>query len=156
MEAKIATQYANILFKKVPPSDLKRPIRTYVLKKWQERWSSPSLVNNKKYINIRSQIEPWSSSFHSSRRIEIILTRLRIGHTYMTHNFKLARSSEPICAHCNSVLSVEHILVHCTKFLNQRQKFFLVGKSVAEILGEEVDVDALVGYLHEIRIFNEI
>ena len=74
----------------------------------------------------------------------------------MTHNFKLARSSEPMCAHCNSVLSVEHILAHCTKFLNQQQKFSIVGKSVAEILGEEVDVDALVGYLHEIRIFNEI
>ena len=79
-EAKYAALSADITFDKLPPSDLKGPIRSYVLGKWQERWASPLLANNKKYKSIRSHITPWYSSFHSNRRIEVILTRLRIGH----------------------------------------------------------------------------
>ena len=79
-EAKYAALSGDITFDKLPPSDLKGPIRSYVLGKWQERWASSLLANNKKYKNIRSHITPWYSSFHSNRRIEVILTRLRIGH----------------------------------------------------------------------------
>ena len=155
-KAKDASVSAEVVFKKVPPSDLKRPIRSYILRKWQERWSSPLLANNKKYKSIRSQVVPWPSSFNACRRVEVILTRLRIGHTYLTHNFILEGSSVPECVHCGCVLSVEHILVHCSMFLNQRRRFHLDGKSVAEILGDEIDVDNLVGYLQSISIFNKI
>ena len=52
--------------------------------------------------------------------------------------------------------SVEHTLVHCSKFFRQRQKYHPEGKSLAEILGDEGDVDALVGYLHETGLFKAI
>ena len=155
-EAKAAPQTAEVVFKKIPPSDLKAPIRSYVLRKWQERWVSPLLTNNKKYRSIRSLIESWSSSFNSNRRTEIILSRLRIGHTYLTHNYILEGGDAPVCDHCDCLLSVDHILVHCLKFVNQRQRYHLNGKSIAEILGDGVDVDALLGYLHEIDVFNKI
>ena len=152
-EAKLATRHADIVIKKVPHSDLKRPIRSYVLGKWQERWSSPLLPNNKKYQNIRDNIDIWFSSFHPSRRIEIILTRLRIGHTRMTHGFILDGGSAPECAHCDQLLSVEHILVHCPRYLRERQKYHLSGKSVREILDDRVDIINLVGFLKEIKLF---
>ena len=155
-KAKEATVSADVVFSKVPPSDLKRPIRSYILRKWQERWSSPLLANNRKYKSIRSKIDPWLSSFNTSRRVEIILTRLRIGHTYATHNFILEGRSAPVCAHCDRVLSVEHILVHCAMFLNQRRRYHLDGKSIAEILGDEINVDTLVEYLHAIKFFDRI
>ena len=155
-EAKTATIDPDCFFDKVPPSDLKRPIRSYVLRKWQERWASPLLANNLKYKNIRSQIDPWPSSFNTSRRVEVILTRLRIGHTYMTHNFILEGSSAPVCAHCDRLLSVEHILVRCLKFVNQRRRYHLDDKSVADILGDDLEIDSLVGYLQAIGLFNEI
>ena len=155
-KAKDASISADVVFSKVPPSDLKRPIRSYILRKWQERWSSPLLANNRKYKSIRSKIDPWLSSFNTSRRVEVILTRLRIGHTYATHNFILEGSSAPECAHCDRVLSVEHILVHCSMFLNQRRRYHLDGKSMAEILGDEINVDTLVEYLHAIKFFDRI
>ena len=48
-EAKYAALSGDITFDKLPPSDLKGPIRSYVLGKWQEREASPLLANNKKY-----------------------------------------------------------------------------------------------------------
>ena len=47
-EAKIAALSAIITFNKLPPSDLKGPIRSYVLGKWWERWASPLIASNKK------------------------------------------------------------------------------------------------------------
>ena len=48
-EAIIAAHSVDITFNRVLPSDLKGPIRSYVLGKWQERWASPLLANYKKY-----------------------------------------------------------------------------------------------------------
>ena len=47
---------------------------------------------------------------YTNRRIEIVLTRLRIGHCRLTHGFILDGGSAPVCAHCDSFLTVEHIL----------------------------------------------
>ena len=153
-EAKAATLSSDTILTRVPQSDLKSPIRSYILSKWQGRWSS--LATNQKYKNIRDTILPWPSSFNPSRRVEIILCRLRIGHTHLTHSFMLKGVSAPECAHCDGLLSVEHILVHCSKFLSQRRKYHLDGKSVADILGDDVNVDTLVGYLQDIEVFHKI
>ena len=103
-EAKLAALSADITFDKLPPSDLKGPITSYVLGKWQERWASPLLANNKKYKSTRSHITPWYSSYHSNRRIEVVLTKLRFGHTYFSHNFILEGNSDLMCAHCSGPL----------------------------------------------------
>ena len=58
-------------------------------------------------------------------------------------------------AHCDRLLSVEHILVHCSKFQNQRRKYHHEGKSIDAIL-DDVDVGGLVGYLQEVEVFNII
>ena len=131
-------------------------IRAYTLTKWQHRWMSPLLSTNRKYRGIRESIGSWNSSLHSNRRFEVILTRLRIGHTRLTHSYILEGSSAPVCAHCGAPLSVEHILVHCPRFNHLRRKYFLFGKPLSDILGDSVDVDNLMNYLKGANIFNDI
>ena len=48
-EAKNAVLNGSEIISKVPHMDMKRAIRSYILNKWQERWASPTLANNKKY-----------------------------------------------------------------------------------------------------------
>ena len=120
-KAKIACNQREIDVKAVPHFDMKQPIHKYILRKWQERWSSPLLANNKKLRAIRPLLSFWQSSFHRDRRIEIVLTRLRIGHCRLTHGFILNGDSAPVCAHCDSFLTVEHILVHCTRYVDERR-----------------------------------
>ena len=52
-------------------------------------------------------------------------------------------------------MPVEHVLVHCSKFQNQRRKYHLEGKSIGAILDDHVDVGSLVGYLQD-EVFNII
>ena len=101
-------------------------------------------------------VETWHSSCQIDRRTGIVLIRLRTGHTALTHKFILEGSTAPICARCAVPLSVEHILVQCIKYRTQRQRFHLDGKSIAEILDDNADVSALVGFLKAIRIFYDI
>ena len=106
--------------------------------------------------DIRSSVEIWPSSFQPNQRQEKVLTRLRIGHTHMTHNHILKGDDPPVCEHCQNTLTVEHMLVECPGYSRQRRRFDLEGKSLRILLGQSVDFDRLMGFLKDINIFNKI
>ena len=60
-------------------NDLKPHINYFILNKWQERWSS---CPDNKLFNIKPILGEWPSGFRNSHKEEVILSRLRIGHTY--------------------------------------------------------------------------
>ena len=111
------------------------------------------MQNNKKYKKIRKTINHWPSSYHKNRQTEVKLSRLRIGHTRYTHQFILEGSSAPMCGRCVIPLSVEHVLVHCPMYDNQRRRYELFGKEIDQILGDEVDIPALTGFFNSIGIY---
>ena len=56
---------------------------------------------------IRSE---WSSSDQCSRHREVLLARLRLGHTYLTHKYLLSPDKiVPQCDTCSVRLTVRHI-----------------------------------------------
>jgi len=67
---------------------------------------------------------------HYFNEIEIIpdlstnSNRLRIGRTYLTHSYLLKDEDPPICIPCNSLLTVEHILISCIDFDIIRHNFY--------------------------------
>ena len=63
--------------------------------KWQRRWSS---CPDNKLIKIKPTLGELPSGFRNSRKEKVVLSRLRIGHTYFfsfTH-FIICGGSEPI------------------------------------------------------------
>ena len=142
----------DVSYKKIPHADMKIAIRNYISKVWQERWASDSLPNNRKYKQIRPSLISWESSNNPIRAYETRLSRLRIGHTYVTHNFILKQEHPPVCAHCNALLTVEHILVDCHFYHRSRRKYFLHNKNTEEILNN-CDVFELMSFLKEIQLF---
>ena len=156
-EAKEASLLPRITHKTLPHGDLKPLIKKYIVDKWQRRWNSSLLPNNLKYKKIRESVQCWPSSFHPNRRYEIILSRLRIGHCKLTHQFLMEGGTPPVCDSCRGVvLTVEHILVECPKYRPQRIKFGLQGQSLKILLGDSLDVELLMEFLKEINIFYEI
>nr|CAH7768657.1 unnamed protein product [Callosobruchus chinensis] len=51
-----------------------------------------------------------------SRKEQVLLCRLRIGYTNLTHSHLLNRDPLPRCTRCNGVLPVEHIPIYCTLY----------------------------------------
>ena len=138
---------------RVPHVDMKKPIHKYIINKWQDRWMSPHLKNNRKYRRIRPSVSLWSSSYQNNRRTEKILTRLRIGHTRVTHSFLFEGATPPVCEHCQIQLSVEHILIYCTHLQEKRRFYHMDGKQIEEILGDDSNIEDVISFLKDTEFY---
>ena len=49
----------------------------------------------------------------ASRREAVIINRLKIGHSRLTHSYLLSGEDQPICTSCDALLTVKHILTFC-------------------------------------------
>ncbi|XP_035204612.1 uncharacterized protein LOC118179551 [Stegodyphus dumicola] len=128
----------------IPFKDIRCVIKEKIRKKWQQLWD---LQLHNKLRRVKPKIEHWDTT--SNRREEVLLTRLRIGHSRVTHNYLLKAENEPICATCNVCLSVYHILIECSYFNNLREKYFnSCDLPLDRLIGREVN-NNLFHYLKE-------
>ena len=101
------------IYQTLLPSDLKHNIKQIITKRWQKLWDENT--QNGLY-----QIEPLlkerKREANKTRREETILSRQRIGHTRLTHDFNLKEESPPKFP-CGKHYTIRHILIECTNLL---------------------------------------
>lgn len=85
---------------------------------WSSLWMMTEETN--KLRCIKDTVTPWPSSSQHNRRREIVLTRLRIGHTRLTHGFLMERGTPPECPLCHEQITVRHLLADCPLYIAQR------------------------------------
>lgn len=92
-----------------------------------------------------------------SRRELVILRRLRIGHTSLTHLHYLLNDEPPVCETCREQLNVEHFLIKCPKYEKARQDFQIDGR-LPEILNMETaeQINDLLSFLKCTNIYRLI
>ena len=133
--------------------DLKTLVNIYIEILDRERWSKE--IFNKLHEVMPSLDERGSlrRSF-MRRRIDTVITRLKIGHTYITHKHLLRKEEAPQCVACAAPYTVKHILIECSDFAETRNNYYqstTIGK-----LFKEVDPSSIVGFLQEIGIYSKI
>ncbi|KAG5890531.1 hypothetical protein JTB14_035786 [Gonioctena quinquepunctata] len=114
-------------------SDTKAYIRQKVTNKWQQEWDR----SNAKLKEIKQSVLPRKTKF-KCRRDEVTITRMRLGHTRLTHEYLLKHSEKPLCEVCATSLTVKHILIECTKYIKQRQKY-QIQETLADIFKDSND-----------------
>ena len=140
---------------KLPYQDFVPIVKSFVKDKWQESWHSN--INNKLY-----QIMPIIKPFYLSglsRKNEVIIHRLRIGHTRLTHSYLMepGRQPAPLCWFCNKddeIISVKHIMIECTNFRYTRRKHYVAADM--KYLFERIPLKNIIGFLKEARLYYEI
>ena len=70
---------------------------------WQREWGETGLVSNK-FLEILPKLPDKLLSFCNTRKENTVLTRLHIGHSYLTHSFILRKEEAPVCVACNACL----------------------------------------------------
>ena len=104
----------------------------------------------------------WNNSSSKLQRIKpfieawpniIIFTRLRIGHTRLTHGYLMTKGRPPEC--CGTELTVEHILTKCKKYEELRRKYELP-ENLKVLLGPECPKNKIIGYLNETDLIKKI
>jgi len=76
-----------------------------------------------KLREIKHSVEFWLKYTDLNRKYEVILNRLKVGHTKLTHRHLMAKTDLPLCPICNENYSTKHIIVHCPNFNEARKDF---------------------------------
>jgi hypothetical protein len=111
-------------------------------------------MDRNKLHTINPNIERWHHASQDNRRDEVVLARLRIGHTYLTHVHLLKNEDPPQCVGCDCPLTVEHLLVSCVDFTPTRQRYYKE-QSLSNIF-EHVSPKNILLYLKEIQLYNKV
>ena len=106
---------------KIPCTDLKPFINKFIIKKWQKSWDDQT---QNKLHHIQDTIGEWPAGYRRNRKEEAIISRLRIGHTHITHSHLLKGEDSPVCLTCKVPLTVKHILINCDRFRRIRPKHY--------------------------------
>ena len=102
--------------------------------------TKPTLIN-KKHCNL-------------NRKEEVIIHRMHIGHTKLTHQYLLTGKEQPRCSHCQHLLSVKHILMDCKHLEQSRIKYFKLN-SLKELF-ESTHPKKILEYLKDINLYSKI
>lgn len=118
--------YLPLIIRKgfLPSSDFVPCLNRGFRARWQECWSSD--IQGSKLRKIKPHLRNWSSSYNRNRLQESVLSRLRIGHTHLTHGHYMTGTLPSHCQFClnHAPQSVHHFFVDCPKLDNVRRQIF--------------------------------
>ncbi|KAK9869321.1 hypothetical protein WA026_003075 [Henosepilachna vigintioctopunctata] len=116
---------------------------------WQSEWDK-NRVNKLYPILPEITMKP---TVPQKRRDEVVMNRVRIGHTRLTHKHILEREELPICTNCRTAKTIHHILI-CLVFIRQRDYIEISNQDPFEVL--RTDPQRVMKYLKEIELYNVI
>ena len=101
----------------IPYSDFRSKVSRYLVDCWQSSWS---LETSNKLHSINPKVGTKVPIHSSSHREDVVITRLRLGHTHLTHSFLLSNSLNPSCPFCGIDTSIHHFLITYPLYDNNR------------------------------------
>ena len=101
----------------LPSSEIRSKVRHHYQTVWQNQWSlkSLNLVSFKKNIGDIAYSD-------LPRRIQIVITRIRLNTTLLTHQHHFNSTEPPQCHLCSCKISLTHLFIDCPLYDNQRKK----------------------------------
>jgi len=131
---------------RIPAYDLAPHVSKFCLKEWQDIWDA--CQGNKLYA-IYPNIGGYQDKSSLSRRDAVLINRLRIGHTRLTHSYLLSGDDQPVCSACQS-----HFLIECVNFAAICSSYFS-GSSMKDVF-ENVDAQSVIDFIKEIHFYHEL
>jgi len=144
--------YLPVTRVKLPATGMYPRITKLIFDEWQEVWDC--CTGNKLHA-IRSTVGYCKQKTCLSRRDTVLLNRLRIGHTRLTHSFLLSGDDLPECGTCQCPQTVKHIVVECADLKDVRNKH-LVDSSIKDLF-DNIEAHKIIDFIKEtcfIRNFN--
>ena len=101
-------------------------VKSFIKQRWQNDYDHKHFrIRPLKIHEIVPSIRPLMI-YGLKRKDEVIIHRIRIGHTRLTHSYLMENGPVPECRKCdaNAVLSVRHILIECLHYAIVRSRYF--------------------------------
>ncbi|XP_065092031.1 uncharacterized protein LOC135712853 [Ochlerotatus camptorhynchus] len=135
----------------VPSQDVKKWVKASLRDAWAREWFAKRGPFLRK---IKDDTSKWNDI--TSRWEQQVLSRLRSGHTRVTHNMGSAASFRKFCDSCNTIMTVEHLIVNCPCFHNIRL-LYGIPNSIRNALSNDPSTEAaLIVFLKDAGLFDKI
>ena len=92
-------------------TDMNSLVNSYFQKLVQTKWDVA--VHVRDIYLVKPTLGPPKKFRHLTRAEEVVITRLRIGHTKATKSHILSRGPPTGCHHCGHTLTIDHMLLEC-------------------------------------------
>nr|CAI5842026.1 unnamed protein product [Callosobruchus analis] len=130
--------------------DAKAALKVRVFDAWQREWK---ISNN--YLKLfKPTIKKWSPP-PLTRREQVVLTRLRIGHTFLTHSHLLLGNPPETCRRCEVLLTLNHIFLECSLYMVATVLFSLPN-SIKDCLLSSSRIRTTLSFLKAIKLFRKV
>ena len=100
---------------------------------------------------VKPTLGPPKKFQHLTRAEEVVITRLRIGHTKATKSHILSRGPPTACHHFGQTLTIEHMLLECAVLQECRDEYYTVDSLNAVF--ETIPETCIVEFLCEAGFF---
>ena len=109
--------HVNSIYHNVRPSvaSVRSLVDIHVLNTWQKEYDSNKAGTF--YKTLEPRVGKTVKFGARTRRKDVVITRLRVGRCGLNHYLhKIGKASSPLCTHCKVDETVEHFIMHCTKY----------------------------------------
>ena len=89
-------------------------VNSYIQQLVQIKWDVA--VHGRDLYRLKPTLGPPRKFQQLTRAKEVVITRLRIGHTKATKSHILCRGTLTICHHCGQTLTIDHMLMECAVY----------------------------------------
>ena len=92
---------------------------------WQEQWEKEK--KGRHYFKIQSSVNRGDCYLGVDRKQTVTMTRLRLGHCGLAWDLaKMGKHPDGLCSTCKRAQTVEHILMDCSRFAEDRRRMAAV------------------------------
>nr|XP_055031454.1 uncharacterized protein LOC129420520 [Misgurnus anguillicaudatus]XP_055031455.1 uncharacterized protein LOC129420520 [Misgurnus anguillicaudatus]XP_055031456.1 uncharacterized protein LOC129420520 [Misgurnus anguillicaudatus] len=140
--AKMALLKENIEMQiSLSKSEVKSIVWEKINQMWQVRWDREE--RGRQLYQIQNSVKGNRLVGGNRRREEIVITRLRLGHCMLNKTLKMiGKHQTGLCEECRVEESVEHVLLDCPSYIEQRDK---MSSDFREIGEQEFTLKSLLG-----------
>lgn len=133
----------------VPAHDAIKWINKETLKQYDYKWRS----NNSSFLRMT---KPTTYKWKDRKSVEEqkVLTRIRTGHTWLSHKHLIKKTDPPKCKFCNDELTADHIIRECRGYTNERIKYQTDSLNIYN--NDETNENNLINFLKETKTFYEM
>ncbi|KAE9521571.1 hypothetical protein AGLY_018035 [Aphis glycines] len=133
--------------------DIHRNVNTYCTNLWESEWRR---TPNNKLREIKNTTEYWPKPHTSNRKDEVVINRLRIGHSKMSHGHLMRREEPAMCLTCGEPLTVKHLLIHCRIHIDTRKSLKLPDNLFEALSPIHDNTNKIIIFLKQIDMYNLI
>ena len=152
-----ATKLSRINELQIPHYQVKGLIKKLSIEEWNRkiRAIDPAMILNQ----TQTSPTPYTTE---SRRTQVILTRLRLNTTKLTHGHHFTKTPPKICSSCNERVTIQHVLLDCPVLNDQRRPIIAhciknnLHPSLEDILSPPFPAKIIIDFLEAIGINQEI